>query len=72
MEARISLTILESLHFPSRTCFWRDSMIVLAWIKNTEPWNTFVGNRVKEITELTNIDDWRHVPGDVNQEDLLT
>ncbi|GFR16169.1 uncharacterized protein TNCT_263351 [Trichonephila clavata] len=33
-------------------------MIVFALIKNTEPW--------------TNIDDWRHVPEDVNPADLQT
>ncbi|GFU06842.1 hypothetical protein NPIL_425591 [Nephila pilipes] len=34
-------------------------MVVLSWIKKKEPWNTFVGIRVKEIRDLTNIDDWR-------------
>ncbi|GFY69804.1 uncharacterized protein TNIN_434241 [Trichonephila inaurata madagascariensis] len=61
MGARIGLTILEFLHVPLKTYFWTDIKVVLAWIKDTEPWNTFVGNREKEIRELTNIDDWRHV-----------
>ncbi|GIX92676.1 reverse transcriptase [Caerostris darwini] len=68
--ARIASTILEALDLPLKTYFWTDSMIVLGWITNTEPWNTFVGNRVKEIRELTKMEDWRFVPGDVNPADL--
>ncbi|GIY49533.1 reverse transcriptase, partial [Caerostris extrusa] len=48
----------------------RFHVIVLGWITDTEPWNTFVGNRVKEIRELTKVEDWRFVPGDVNPADL--
>ncbi|GBO08281.1 hypothetical protein AVEN_150243-1 [Araneus ventricosus] len=60
--ARIASTILDALKFPLKTYFWTDSMIVLGWITNTEPWNTFVGNRIKEIRELTNVEDcpWRY------------
>ncbi|GFW72711.1 uncharacterized protein TNCV_3799381 [Trichonephila clavipes] len=70
MGARINLTTSESLHVSLKTYFWTDSLIVLAWIKNRKPWNTFVGNRMMEIKELTNVDYWRHVPGDVNPADL--
>ncbi|GBM79134.1 hypothetical protein AVEN_256249-1 [Araneus ventricosus] len=52
--------------------FWTDPMIVLGWITNTEPWNTFVGNRIKEIRELTNVEDFLFVPGDINTADLLS
>ncbi|CAL1293989.1 unnamed protein product [Larinioides sclopetarius] len=68
--ARIASTILEAIDLPLKMYFWTDSMIVLGWITNTEPWNTFVGNRVKEIRELTKVEDWRFVPGDVNPADL--
>ncbi|XP_042911012.1 uncharacterized protein [Parasteatoda tepidariorum] len=47
-------------------------MIVLSGITRKEPWNTFVGNRVKEIRELTNIDYWKHVAGEVNHADFAT
>ncbi|GBM37984.1 hypothetical protein AVEN_171166-1 [Araneus ventricosus] len=72
IRARISSTILEALKFPLKTYFWTDSMIVLGWITNTEPWNTFVGDRIKEIRELTNAEDWRFVPGDINPADLFS
>ncbi|GFQ96999.1 uncharacterized protein TNCT_692381 [Trichonephila clavata] len=54
--ARIASTILETLNSPLKTYFWTDSMTVLGWITNSEPWNTFVGNRVREIRELTTVD----------------
>ncbi|GBM34831.1 hypothetical protein AVEN_208035-1 [Araneus ventricosus] len=66
-------TISEALNFPLKTYFfWTDFMIVLGWITNTEPWNTFMGNRIKGIRELTNVEDWRFVPGDINPADLLS
>ncbi|GFX91976.1 uncharacterized protein TNCV_5004401 [Trichonephila clavipes] len=43
--ARIASTTLETLNLTLKTYFWTDSMAVLRWITNSEPWNTFVGNR---------------------------
>lgn len=52
---------------------WSDSTVVLAWIR-TSPHNlqVFVGNRVKEIQELTNVSNWRYVPSDSNPADILS
>ncbi|GFY39840.1 integrase catalytic domain-containing protein [Trichonephila inaurata madagascariensis] len=72
LGARIIETVHSILRTASKTYFWSDLMVVLSWIKKKEPWNTFFGNRVKQIRDLTNIDDWRHVPGDVNPADLAT
>ncbi|GBN52833.1 hypothetical protein AVEN_40770-1 [Araneus ventricosus] len=57
LGARLAETVDSILRTASKTYFWCDSMVVLSWIKKKEPWNTFVGNRVKEIRDLTNIDD---------------
>ncbi|XP_054724268.1 uncharacterized protein LOC129234298 [Uloborus diversus] len=70
MGARIASTVLEAIQQPLKISFWVDSMVVLSWITKGEPWNTFVGNRVKEIRQLTNVDSWRFVPGSMNPADL--
>ena len=51
----------------SKTYFWTDSTIALAWIrKNPGQLKPFVGNRVKEIQEHSSPDDWHHLPGELN------
>ncbi|GIY12688.1 uncharacterized protein CDAR_306851 [Caerostris darwini] len=50
--ARIASTILEALDLPLKTYFWTDSMIVLGWITNTEPWNAFVGEIIRPIQRI--------------------
>jgi len=49
---------------------WTDSSTALYWIRGEEPWGTFVNNRVGEIRELTLKEMWRHVPGEMNSDDL--
>lgn len=52
---------------------WTDSIIVLSWIRgNPRDWKPFVSNRVVEIKELTDPQNWRHCKGKENPADLLT
>lgn len=64
------VTILQIRH---TTYLWTDSTIVLAWLKGSpSQWQTFVANRVSQVQELTNIDDWRHIRSQENPADMLT
>lgn len=51
---------------------WSDSMVALWWIKEPDKWSIFVANREKEIPQLTLLECWRYVPGDLNQVDLIS
>jgi hypothetical protein len=50
--------------------FWTDSSTALHWIKKEEHWGAFIGNRVKEIHNITKVTDCRHIPGQENPADL--
>ena len=55
------------------TCFWSDSQIALASIKNeTKCFHAFVPNRVATIRDISNPNQWHHVPGSQNPADLVT
>ncbi|XP_043283141.1 uncharacterized protein [Venturia canescens] len=52
---------------------WTDSTITLHWINtSSHKLKTFVSNRVAEIQEKTNPDDWRHIPSGDNPADQLS
>jgi Pao retrotransposon peptidase/Family of unknown function (DUF5641)/Protein of unknown function (DUF1759)/Putative peptidase (DUF1758)/Integrase zinc binding domain/Integrase core domain len=56
-----------------RTVLFCDSTIVLCWLRTTSTnLKIFVAHRVAEIQELTNLDDWRHVPTEQNPADLVS
>lgn len=55
------------------TFLWSDSNIVLSWLtKNPSSFTRFVSNRIATIQELTNIHDWRHIPGEQNPADIIS
>lgn len=71
---RIKETIRCELEIEvSDTVFWSDSMIVIAYIRNTKSrFKTFVANRLTEIHESTNPNQWRHVPSEQNPADIAS
>ena len=50
--------------------YWVDSMAVLCWVKNCKPWVQYVRNRVNEILQHSNRDQWFYCPGPINPADL--
>lgn len=67
---KVKASIILQFH---KIYFWCDSTITLAWIKSSSgKWKTFVANRVSEIQDLTDIQDWHYVCSKENPADLLT
>lgn len=70
LGARLGKSIITSFSKQITSFFWTDSSTALAWVLRNDEWGTFVGNRVREIVQLTNTENWRHVPGKMNPADL--
>ncbi|GFY28277.1 39S ribosomal protein L49, mitochondrial [Trichonephila clavipes] len=70
---RLVNSILKALNMPDlKVTLWSDSTTALWWIKEYGNWSVFVANRVKEIRQLTKIQSWKYVPGNINIADLLS
>lgn len=74
MAARLASCIAAALQIdPANVFLWSDSTITLHWTnRNPLSLTPYIANRVTTIQELTNISQWRHVPGTENPADLLT
>lgn len=70
IAVRLYDSVRRSFDINLQTFFWTDSMVALAWITTSTPWGCFVGNRVKEIRQKSDITAWRHLPGHLNPADL--
>ena len=72
ISARLANTILQSIEV-NKAIYCTDSTNVLYWVRNqSRNFKTFVANRIGEIQRLTNPEQWRHVPGELNPADLAT
>lgn len=74
LGARLTEKVCQAFRLPIHKCFlWTDSTIVLGWLKTApSKLKQFVRNRVAEIQELTQNNEWRYVPTQLNPADLLT
>lgn len=72
--ARLALKVAEAWNLNVKEFyFWTDSTVVLGWLKNEScRLKTFVANRVNQILEITEVQQWRHVRTDQNQADILS
>ena len=53
--------------------FWTDNEIVIAYLRNdSKRYKTFVANRVSQIRELTETNQWRHISGKQNPAHMLS
>lgn len=71
---RLLVKCIEALKISfSRTYFWTDSTIVLNWIaKEPKTWKTFIANRVAEIQQYTQIQDWNYIASEQNPADIIS
>jgi transposase InsO family protein len=74
IATRLANTICQAHRSkPSRRVFWCDSMTVLGWLRNdARNYKPFVAHRVGEITESSNVSEWRWVPTEHNVSDDAT
>jgi hypothetical protein len=71
ISARLTDSIKKALTMENVPVhYWSDSSTALSWIKRSDEWGTFVGNRVREILTLSKSSEWRFVPGVMNPADL--
>ena len=52
------------------TCYWVDSMATLCWIKNDRVLKQYVGNRIREILQVSSREEWYFFPGSLNPADF--
>ena len=72
LSTRLSLSILKTLSI-DQAFYWTDSSNVWYWIRShSRSFKPFIANRVGEIQEHTEPEQWRHVPGELNPADLPT
>lgn len=72
--SKLVVKVKSTADFPINSIvYWTDSTIVLAWLKNSfSRLEVFVANRVAQIQNTTNVNDWRYVPSTDNPADCAS
>ena len=71
LGANIAETVITDLSLQKiEKVYWTDSVTVLSWLRSTKcRYHAYVANRVTNILETSNPDQWLHVPGVDNPAD---
>ncbi|XP_047535757.1 uncharacterized protein LOC125070100 [Vanessa atalanta] len=74
LAAKLLYEVSQILNIPKKDVYaWTDSAVVLAWLKGLpNRWTTFVSNRVSEIINIIEYDQWGHVATDMNPADCAS
>ena len=74
VSVKVSALLLEEIDCPEMDVhFWTDSTIVLGYIRNeTKRFRTYVANRIHTIHSYSSVNQWRHVPSELNPADLAS
>lgn len=74
LGAQLSSTLKSELTLPiQNVVYWSDSTTVLSWLKSEScRYKVFVGTRIAEIQDLTDVNNWRYVDGQSNPADDVT
>ncbi|XP_058455828.1 uncharacterized protein LOC131433081 [Malaya genurostris] len=74
LVSKLAVKLLAALDTKfQHVVLWSDSQIVLCWIsKSLDALPVYVGNRVREIQQLTGSFIWRYIPSKENPADLIS
>ena len=74
VSTRINTILVKELQYEGmQSFFWTDSKAVLGYIKNDDKkFHVFVANRVREIRDHSNPEDWYYVPSNLNPADAAS
>lgn len=74
LAAKLLHEVAQVMSIPKENQYaWTDSTVVLAWLKGTPSrWTTFVSNRVSNILNILDYDQWGHVSTHSNPADCAS
>ncbi|GFR18549.1 DUF1758 domain-containing protein [Trichonephila clavata] len=73
IRARLLKTSRKVFKITNNYILFSDSTVALSWIRcYAKQWKPFVSNRVHEIQDLTNPQNWRFVKGEQNPADIVS
>jgi len=74
LSVRISVLLRKQLKYDDiKETFWSDSQVVLGYINNdAKKFHVFVANRVQQIRDITEPDQWKHIRSHENPADYAS